>query len=75
MNNNVTVKFGLKKPNNIGYADLLKEANKLANNSSHLSNEHVHVVYSMLVGMNKVVETGDHDPNNHKGSALEVFMK
>ena len=29
----------------------------------------------MLVGMNKVVETGDHNPDNHKGKALEVFVK
>ena len=67
--------FGTKKPSNIGYAQLLEEATKLANTSAHLSNEHIHVVYSMLVGMNKIVETGDHEPNNHKGKALEVFVK
>ena len=71
MNNNLTpAKFASKKPDNIGYGQLLTEGTKLANLSAHLSNEHIHVVYSMLVGMNKVVETGDHDPNNHKGKAL-----
>eukprot|EP00957_Ditylum_brightwellii_P149698 11399889-Ditylum_brightwellii.AAC.1 len=75
MNNATTTQFASNKPSNIGYAQLLKECNKLANISSHLSNEHIHVVYSMLVGMNKVVETGDHDPNNHKGKAREVFVK
>ena len=29
----------------------------------------------MLVGMHMIVETGDHDPDNHRGKALEVFVK
>eukprot|EP00957_Ditylum_brightwellii_P073077 5553287-Ditylum_brightwellii.AAC.1 len=75
VNNATTTQFASKKPRNIGYAQLLKECNKLANISSHLSNKHIHVVYSMLVGTHKVVETSDHDPNNHKGKILEVFVK
>lgn len=75
MNVDTTTVFQSKKPSNIGYNQLLEEATKLANNASHLSNEHIHVVYSLLVGMNEIVETGDHNPNNHKGKALEVFVK
>ena len=33
------------------------------------------MVYSMLVGMHMTVETGDHNSNNHRGKALEVFVK
>ena len=29
----------------------------------------------MLVGMNAVVESGNHNPDTHKGGALEVFVK
>ena len=71
----VSTAFAAKKPANISYHQLLAEGNKLANLSSHMNNEHIHVVYSMLVGMNMIVENGDHDPANHKGGPLEVFVK
>ena len=71
----VSTVFAAKKSANIGYHQIIAEANKLANLSSHLNNEHINVVYSMLVGMNMVVENGDHDPENHKGGPLKVFVK
>ena len=29
----------------------------------------------MLVGVNMIVEIGDHDPEDHKGGPLEAFVK
>ena len=76
LSGHVTTEFSTKKPANIGYHQILTEVNnKFADLPSHLNNEHIHIVYSMLVGMNMIVEIGDHDPEDHKGGPLEVFVK
>ena len=67
--------FAGKKPDNIGYPKMIEETNELAGLASQTSNEHRHVVYSMMVGMNKILESGEHNQERYKGSALEVFVK
>ena len=72
---NVMTTFAETKMNNIGYPKMVEETNKLSGLASQMSNEHRHVVYSMLVGMNKILESGEHNQERYKGSALEVFVK